>query len=346
MVGTLIRNMRRFTAVSLSVVLLVGCMRNRLPQAPTFPSDDPAFSAPEPVQLPGVDSDPPAPLELLSGDIVRLTTVSAQTEVYEGLIVDELGQLHVPLAGDIAVGGMTLSAAERAVEKALRRYDRFVRVNLVITAFEGHTAVVVGAATQPGRFKVVPGMRLADLLAQAGGPATGLIQQVPTLLGNLELARLVRNEKTLPVSLPLARTGDPKHNIRVRPGDHLYIPPVTDQLIMVLGDVRQPMPVAYRTGLLLSEVLARAGGVNNARGDRKDIRIVRGPLTEPRVYTTNLKALSAGNSTDVVLAPGDIVYVSRAWYASTADVLNAVAPILSLANSFAILAVAGAIGTR
>lgn len=61
------------------------------------------------------------------------------------------------------------------------------------------------------------------------------------------------------------------------------------------------------------------------------------------MYTTNLKALSYGQSTDVVLLPGDIVYVSRAWYASTADILNALSPILSLANSFAILAVAGAV---
>jgi hypothetical protein len=55
--------------------------------------------------------------------------------------------------------------------------------------------------------------------------------------------------------------------------------------------------------------------------------------------------MTSGKATDVVLAPGDIVYVTKSWYASTADVLNALAPILALANSFAILAVAGAIGS-
>lgn len=318
-------------------------MRGRLPQTPVVPTDDPAFSSPEEIKLSGVESDPPTALELLPGDIVRLTTVSAKTETYEGLIVDELGQLHVPLAGDVTVGGMTLSKAESQIESALRRYDRFVRVNLVITTFDGHMAVVVGAAQNPGRYRVVPGMRLADLIAQAGGPRGGDLQQVPTALGNLDLARLVRNDETLPVSIPLARTGDPKHNVRIRPGDHLYIPPVTDQLIMVLGEVRQPQPVAYRDGLRLTEVLARAGGVDNARGDRKDIRIVRGPLDEPRVYTTNLKALSAGDATDVQLAPGDIIYVSRAWYASTGDVLNALAPILAIANSVALFGIAAAV---
>lgn len=338
--------MRRVTALLLSLMLVSACMRNRLPQAPTVPGDDPEFSAPEPIRPRGVESDPPEALTLLPGDIVTLTTVSAKTQEYPGLIVDAMGHLHVPLAGDIQVGGKTLTAAEKAVERGLQRYDRFVRANLVISEFGGHMAVVVGAAERPGRFKVVPGMRLADLLAQAGGPKVGTSREVPTLLGNLDLARLVRSDEALPVSVALARKGDPKHNVRVRPGDQLYIPPITEQLIMVLGEVNAPQPMAYREGLRLTEVLAIAGGVNNSRGDRKDIRIVRGPLTEPRIYTTNLKSLAAGKATDVELIPGDIVYVSRAWYASTADVLNALSPIISLANSFAILAVAGAISTR
>lgn len=328
------------------MMLVSACMRNRLPQAPTHPEDDPEFSAPEKIIFRGLESDPPEALQLLPGDVIRLTTVSAKTQVYEGLVVDEMGQLHVPLAGDIQVGGKTLTQAERAVERGLQRYDRFVRANLVISAFDGHMAAVVGAAANPGRYKVTPGMRLADLIALAGGPKIGRADLIPTPLGNLDLARLIRNDEAVPVSILLARKGDAKHNVRVRPGDQLFVPPITDELIMVLGEVGKPQPMAYREGIRLTEVLARAGSVNTARGDRKDIRIIRGSLDEPRVYTTSMKALSAGNSKDVLLVPGDIVYVSRAWYASTGDVLNALSPLISLTNSFAILAVAGALGTR
>lgn len=338
--------MLRCTAILLSVTLVTACARNRYTPAPTTPGDDPAFSAPEPIVLPGLESDPAEALQLLPGDVVQLTAVSARTDVYEGLIVDALGQLHVPLAGDVQVGGMTLSDAERAIEKELRRFDRFVRTNLIITSLDGHAAVVVGAVQTPGRVQVTPGMRLADLLAEAGGPALGLAQEVPMLHGNLVLARLMRNGEAVPVSVVLAQEGDPKHNIRIRAGDQLFVPPVTEQLIMVLGDVNTPQPIAYRKGIRLTEVLARAGGINTIRGDRKDVRIVRGPLREPQVYTTNLKELLGGDGTDVELAPGDIVYVTRTWYASTSDVLNALSPIISLANSFAILAVAGAISTR
>ena len=338
--------MRRCTTLLLSITLAMGCARNHYTQAPTTPRDDPAFSAPEPVVLQGLESDPPEALKLLPGDVVKLTTVSAKTQDFEGLIVDELGMLHVPLAGDIKVGGMTLSQAETAVERGLRQYDRFVRANLVITRLDGHWAVAVGAVTKPGRIRVRPGLRLADLVAQAGGPLLGQSELVPTLLGDMDLARLVRNGETLPVDVPLAIQGDPKHNINIRPGDQLYVPPVTGRLIMVLGEVNRQTPIAYREGIRLTEALAHAGGLVMSRADRHDIRIIRGPLREPLVYTTNLKALTSGEATDVELAPGDIVYVTKSWYASTADVLNSLSQVLSLANSFAILAVAGAIGGR
>jgi polysaccharide export outer membrane protein len=336
--------MLRYTAFFLSIALVAGCARNRYPTAPTVPTDDPSFAAPERIRPRGLDSDPAQALMLLPGDVVQLTTVSAKEQIYLGLIVDALGQLHVPLAGDVKVGGMPLSKAERAVERGLRQYDRFARANLIITQLNGHSASVVGQATNPGRYTVHPGMRLGDLVALAGGAKLARSQEIPTLIGNLDLARLVRNGETVPVSVPLAMKGDLKHNVRVHPGDQLYIPPITDEIIIVLGDVGIPQPMAYREGIRLTEVLARAGGNDTIRADRKDVRIIRGPLREPRIYTANLKALTSGKATDVEMLPGDIVYLTKNWYTSAADVLNAMAPIIALSQSIATFALAYSIG--
>ncbi len=295
--------------------------------------------------MPGLEADPAEPLKLMPGDVVELTTVSAQTTKYPGLIVDALGQLHVPLAGDIVVGGKTLSGAEKAIESGLRRYDRFARANLIITKPDGHVASVLGAVGNPGRIPVPPGMRVADLLAAAsgGGPRLGLAsEQAQNLLPNLDLARLMRDGEAVPVSIPLAIKGDPKHNVRVRSGDQLYVPPGTEMLIMVLGRVGAPQPIAYRQGMRLTEVLARAGGVTEG-GDSNDVRIVRGPLREPRMYTASVRDLVDGKATDVVLAPGDIVYVTKAWYARAGDVLNAISPLISLANAAALIGVTEAL---
>jgi polysaccharide export outer membrane protein len=332
--------MRRCTVFLLSITLLSACARNRYPAAPTVPGDDPSFAAPERIRPRGLESDPPEALKLFPGDVIQLTAVSAQTQVFDGLIVDARGQLHVPLAGDVQVGGLTLGQAEQVIEKGLRRYDRFVRASLIISVPAGHSASVLGQAANPGQIPVRPGMRLADLVADAGGAARARSHGLPTLIGNMDLARLVRNGETVPVSIPLAIEGDPKHNVRIRAGDQLYIPPITSEIIIVLGDVGLPQPMAYREGIRLTEVLARAGGNNTVRADRKDIRIIRGPLREPRVYTANLKDLTTGKATDVEMLPGDIVYLTKNWYTSAADVLNALAPIISLSQSVATFALA------
>ena len=94
--------------------------------------------------------------------------------------------------------------------------------------------------------------------------------------------------------------------------------------------------------LMTAEVLARAGGITGA-GDQNDVRIVRGPLREPRMYTATIKDLVNGKATDVVLAPGDIVYVTKAWYTKAADVLNALARLVSSANTAAFIGITEAI---
>ena len=344
--GTLTKNMARLLVLCLAWTTC-ACAANHYQPAPTIPTDDPEFTPPEKIVMPGLKSDPPQPLKLMPGDIVTLTTVSAETQIYPGLIVDATGNLHVPLAGDVQVGRETLGVAEKAIEKKLRRYDRFVRANLIISEPLGHSAAVLGAVVVRGRFPVPPGTRLADLIALAGGPLTSNPQaQEQFVIADLEGARLIREGNPLPVSIPLAIQGDLHHNIRVVAGDQLYVPFGANRMIMVIGNVSSPQPLAYREGMRLSEAISRAGGIAPQRGDRNDIRIVRGPLTEPQVYVASVKDLVNGNATDVELAPGDIIYVTEHWFAKTGDLLNAIAPLISVLNAAAVIAITDALLNR
>ena len=283
----------------------------------------------------GLAQDPPDPLRVLPGDTLTVQAISAEVVEYEGLYVDELGRVHVPLAGDVEVGGLTLTDAGARVEEALKAYQPVVRVSIRITEPGGHRATVLGAVATPGRVDVAPGTRLADLYALAGGAVVETQQNEAVALADLDGARLVRRGEPMPVSLRLAVQGDPRHNVRIRPGDHLYVPSVRGQLITVLGEVDAPTNIAFRTDLRLTQALAIAGGISS-EGDRVDIRIVRGPLREPRVYKASLRALVNGNATDVVLAAGDIVYVTQEWTAHVGEVLSRLLPLLSTATTGAI----------
>lgn len=304
-----------------------GCYPN-LPHTPTLPSEDPDFQEVE-RSAPGLDEDPVQPLTLYPGDVITIRLISDTTEAHAGLVVDEAGIVRVPLAGDVEVGGTPLSVAEGRLEQALREYDRTVRVSVVMEDPNGHLASVVGAVASPGRFQIEPGMRVADLIAAAGGASRSEQDGIAISSADLGAARLSRNGEVLPISVEQALTGDLRHNVHVRPGDTLYVPADVQRLITVLGQVGSPRVMAHRNGMRLTHALALAGGVQRT-GNWGDVRVIRGEAEHPRVYTTSVADIVDGRTHDVVLAPGDIVYVASAGHADFADVFGSIASALSL----------------
>lgn len=304
-----------------------GCSPN-LPRTPTVPTDEGSFQRAD-LSQPGMDDDAFAALQLYPGDVVTLRLISTDTEEYEGLVVDERGVIHIPLAGDVPVGGLDLTEAEQRVEQSIRQYDRTSRVSLVVSEPNGHQASVLGAVASPGRFPVSPGMRLADLLASAGGAAVSEEEGFSMPSGDLGGARLVRNGQALPVSLEIALTGDPRHNVRVRPGDTLFVPADLSRLVSVLGQVGSPRIMAFRPGMRLTHALSLAGGVTRD-GNWGDVRVIRGDAAQPMVYTTSVAAIVDGDAHDVVLAPGDIVYVASTGAADLRDVMASISLLVSI----------------
>lgn len=314
------------TPTSLLLVALLACGPS-LPVAPSDASD--AFGAAQKVELEGVDpSAASAPFELLPGDVVAFRSVSAEPLEATELVVDDAGLLHVPLAGPVEVGGKDLSSAAREVEAAVQAYDRFARVTLTLVRPAGHRATVLGAVTTPGVVTLQPGMRLADVLATVGGPRVETSGEEMVEIADLAAARVVREGVALPVSLASAMRGEPRHNVLLRAGDLIYVPSTRGETVSVLGLVTKPKTVHHHPGLRLSEAITKAGGLAPG-ADGGDVRVVRGPLSAPKVYTASISALFAGEAADVELVKGDVVFVTEHWFASVTDVMSRLTPLLA-----------------
>lgn len=314
-------------SVSLLVHGLVGCAH--FPAPPTYPHEDKALAAVAPTPH-GLVSDPPVPLVLLPGDTITVRATSNDTQEYEGLVVDSEGKVHVPVIGAAQVVGLAPQQAERTIEGMLQKIDRFVRVNVLVTEWGGHFATVIGAVAEEGAKMLAPGMRVAELVAAAGGPLKTTETTEINFVADLDGARLIRNNKPVDISLRLALTGDPHHNVFVHAGDQLFVPAGLGNRIAVLGtDARAGAMINYRPGLRLTEALASGGGIN-AASDENDIRIIRGSLKEPLVYQYDLMALVNGEGGDIELAPGDVVFVTKHWSATMGDVLTRATPIINL----------------
>jgi len=319
-------------------LVFVGIACGGFPLAPAYPEADAAFEAGK-VAAPGLAVDPPPPLTLEPGDKISVQIVSTDTQALTDLVVDAVGNVHVPLAGDVRVAGGGLTEAEERLTASLQRHDKFIQVTAQMTGRAGQRATVLGAVTKQGAVELIPGARVTDVIAGAGGPIAGTTGPNPVLVANLADAVMMRAGKSVPIDMRKALQGDPLHNVYVHPGDHIYVPPSVGANVTMLGQLGAPQVFAFRDGLRLTEALALAGGVT-VGADKGDIRVIRGTLREPRIYRASLADLVAGKTHDVLLRPGDIIFVTDHPIEDLGEVMAVVTPVLSLGVTSAALGLA------
>lgn len=298
-----------------------------LPKAPAYP---PSQSR----RITGLANDSPPEGNLRAGDllVLRLNHGKYTRELINS--VDGRGMLHVGAGSDVAVAGLSLQQAEQRVRQMVNRRDRFAQADLRFSERPTQRISVLGALARPGYLELVKGMRVTDLVAAAGGllgVAQGDGSQISPI-ADLDDAALVRDGKALPIDLDAALRGAPKHNVYVHPGDQLYVPFATDQLVSVLGQVHIPGAFVHRKGMRLTEVLAAAGGIA-VGGDKADIRVVRGSVEAPTAYEASLRAITEEKSHDVALAEGDVVFVADHAIENVGEVLEIVEPLVAIALS-------------
>lgn len=309
-----------------------------LPLAPRHPLDDKAFAAPILAKKVGISDDRPPALTLIPGDRVNIEIASSNVTNLANVLIEASGTVHVPLAGDVEVKGLSLVAAEAKLKAALQRYDSLVHVTVTVATLDGHKVTVVGAVKTPGVVPLQPAARLADVIMQAGGPIVNLVNGQMVNGSDLRTARLVREGNQVPIDFEQAMAGVSIHNIFMRAGDQVYIPSERGLTISIMGQANGTV-VQWAPGVRLTEVLAMAGGVH-VGGDKNDIRIMRGPIDSTRVYQTSVRDMVDGESHDVELYPGDVVWVTDHWLEDFGEFTGALAPLVSIAFSATALTLA------
>lgn len=243
-----------------------------------------------------------AEYRLGAGDVVRVVVYQNPDLTLETR-VSETGVISYPLLGNVRIGGLGVSAAEKLIADGLKKGD-FVKspqVTLVLLQVKGNQASVLGQVNRPGRYPIeTADMHLTDLLATAGGVAsTGGDQLVLT---GTRSGKPFRMEIDLP-SVFGANSDRAASDVLIQNGDVLWVDRAP--LVYIYGEVQRPGPMRLERGMTLMQVLAAGGGLTQ-RGTERGIRVHRkSPDGKVQVMQPVM---------DDLVKDGDVVFVKESLF--------------------------------
>ncbi len=240
-----------------------------------------------------------ADLPLGPGDVMKISVygspdLSLETRVSEG------GNISYPLIGQVAVGGLSVAAAEKKIASMLEGggYLKKPQVNLIVTAMQSQTVSVLGQVNRPGRYPVEGKRSLMDMLALGGGVSNEGGDKVT--LVRTRGGKTTRNEIDL---VQLMREGDMNGDFQVMGGDVLFVERAPK--FYIYGEVQRPGAFRLERAMTVTQALSAGGGLS-LRGTERGLMIKR------RDAQGQLQTIRA--KSDDLVQVDDVLYVKESWF--------------------------------
>lgn len=244
-----------------------------------------------------------AEYKLGAGDVIRVV-VYQNTDLTLETRVSETGVISYPLLGNIRIGGLGISAAEKLIADGLKNgsFVKSPQVTVILLQVKGNQASVLGQVNRPGRYPIeTADMRMTDLLANAGG--------VATTGGDMLVLTGVRNGKPLRLEIDLPSVFGPNNDqgrvndVLIQNGDVLWVDRAP--LIYIYGEAQRPGPMRLERSMTLMQALATGGGLTQ-RGTERGIRVHR--------KSADGKVEVIQPAMDDMLKDGDVVFVRESLF--------------------------------
>jgi protein involved in polysaccharide export with SLBB domain len=215
-------------------------------------------------------------VRLRRGDRLELD-IPQRPELERQLVIDNDGNVYIPVVGNISIQGQLITEAEATVLRALREiYPSVQSIRLNLIGEESRRLIYVhGEVLNPGKYEFEESPTLWVAIREAGGAVA---------TASLDAVRIIRAEgegrRTLIVNLQqIIESGEFDSLPKLRPGDTVIVPERSVQYtgtgaVKVIGAVTTPGPynlVGER--YLIDAVLAAGGPAENA--NLSEVTIVR-----------------------------------------------------------------------
>lgn len=206
---------------------------------------------------------------LAAGDSIRIN-VFQNPELTLETRVSERGTISFPLVGSVAIGGLTITAAEHLIAEKLLQgsFVAHAQVNILLVQIVGNTVSVLGQVNHPGSYPLLTfNMHVSQILAAAGGIAPSGGDRV-VLTGTRD-GHATRREIDIEA---MYAEGGSAGDVLVAGGDSLYVSRAP--VFYIYGEVQKPGMYVLQRNMTVMQTVAAGGGLT-PRGTERSVRLFR-----------------------------------------------------------------------
>ncbi len=188
------------------------------------------------------------------GDSVRVQLFGNVNGIYDHEVTRD-GILNLPEIGPVNVAGIRFSEFRKDLEERVKQMLIGTQVSVTMGPLRTIRVFVLGDVNRPGSYVVSGLATVSAALYQSGG-----VSDVGTLR-NIQLKRAGKVVSRFDVYSLLIR-GDTSGDVRLQPGDVVFVPPVGNT-VAVGGAVKRPAIYEYRGAADAADAVMLAGGLSS-----------------------------------------------------------------------------------
>jgi polysaccharide biosynthesis/export protein len=263
------------------------------------------------------------PYRLGPGDVIEIEMIG-EAQARSTTTVGPDGKVYYSLLPGVSVWGLTLAETTDLLKNETAKYTRATPEPVIMLRLAASRRIsILGSIPSPGVYPLPAPTTLLEAISTAGGIPAG--PGAGDDGADLSRSFVLRDGHFIPVNFEqLLKRGDLSQNIYLRPDDLVFIRPANIPSIYIIGAVAAPNMVPYsRQRSSVAQAIIAAGGMLKYAQKTK-VAIIRGGLTQPRIAEVDYQAIVKGRISDVLLEPGDIVYVPFSPFRQVAQLAESI----------------------
>lgn len=230
------------------------------------------------------------------GDQIRLQ-IYGQVNQQATYLVDRNGEIAIPQVGTVQVAGVHYAELSGFLRSQLGRVYRNFDLNVNLGQLRSIQVFVVGQARRPGSYTISSLSTLLNALFASGGPLPqGSLRDVQVKRGNETVVHFDLYDLLL--------KGDKSKDVRLLPGDVIFIPPSGPQ-VALLGSVNNAAIYELRGETRVEQLIQLAGGESNLAAGAQ-VRL-------ERIYKHELRSMLEVDQAQMAETPlqnGDLISIT------------------------------------